>query len=191
MLWNFCCTDLLNKEGPQTECQSWPRLNVLEVLLKIGGPDVGCRVVPSTPAQLPESVNVTSECSATTITTLTGRGASNAFLGSIIVTVENEGNAAIQTPYTVSLRSDSYLGVSQVQGLTSPTFGGKGLVTGTASNVWDLLWPQSTNSISLGFVVLASNDTLTPAQVGGILSLPPPSFPYVTVVSLYAFLFMQ
>ena len=63
------------------------------------------------------------------------------------------------------MQAETYLGVSQVQGLTSHTYAAEGIITGTASNFWDLLWPQSTNSISLGFVVVATNSSLTPAKV--------------------------
>ena len=61
--------------------------------------------------------------------------------------------------------SNSYIGVEQTFGLTDAGFDySTGTVTATAGNYWDLLWPQGTNTVSLGLVV-STLKTVAPQQV--------------------------
>ena len=72
----------------------------------------------------------------------------------------------LQVPYNVSVVSSNYLTIDQVFGLTDPTFDySTGTATATAANYWDLLWPQSTNSVSLGMVVSSLTTSTEPQQV--------------------------
>lgn len=111
-------------------------------------------------------MEIASNCLASAVTRFAGHDpASNGSLGSIIVTIQNKGNSSIQTPYTVSLQSPGYLGISQVQGLSLPEYAADGVVSATASNFWDLLWPQGTNQVNLGFLVLSASENFAPEKV--------------------------
>ena len=88
-----------------------------------------------------------------------------AFLGSVAVTLANTGNVSITPPWTLTLVSSAYEGVSQAFGLTQPTATATG-VSGVAADTWNILWPQSTNQVTLGFVVMASNTSFAPTAVG-------------------------
>lgn len=71
-----------------------------------------------------------------------------------------------QVPYNVSVVSTNYTAVDQVIGLASPTFDATtGTATASAANYWDLLWPQGTNSVSLGLVVSSLTNSTNPEQV--------------------------
>ena len=98
-----------------------------------------------------------------------------AFLGSVAVTLANTGNVSITPPWTLTLVSSAYEGVSQAFGLTQPTATATG-VSGVAADTWNILWPQSTNQVTLGFVVMASNASFAPTAVG-LLHPPPPPGP--------------
>ena len=91
-----------------------------------------------------------------------------AFLGSVAVTLANTGNVSITPPWTLTLVSSAYEGVSQAFGLTQPSATATG-VSGIAADTWNILWPQSTNQVTLGFVMMASNSSFAPTAVG----LPP------------------
>ena len=79
---------------------------------------------------------------------------------------------APQVPYNVSVVSTNYTAVDQVIGLTSPSFDyTTGTATASASNYWDLLWPQGTNSVSLGLVVSSLTNSTNPQQVCGACNL--------------------
>ena len=70
-----------------------------------------------------------------------------------------------QVPYNVSVVSPSYVSVEQVFGLFAPTFDNPtGTATATAANYWDLLWPQGTNSVSLGMVLASLTSSFQPQQ---------------------------
>ena len=55
-------------------------------------------------------------------------------------------------------------GISQAFGLTQTQVLGIG-VTGTATNSFNILWPQSTNQVTVGFVVVSSSNSFAPTQV--------------------------
>ena len=57
------------------------------------------------------------------------------------------------------------MGVTQTFGLTNPQTPQLGKITATASDSWDLLWPQSTNAVTVGLVVQASASSFAPAAV--------------------------
>ena len=72
----------------------------------------------------------------------------------------------MQVPYNVSVVSSSYLSIEQVFGLVAPTFDySTGTATATAASYWDLLWPQGTNSVTLGMVVSSLTSSFQPQQV--------------------------
>lgn len=91
-------------------------------------------------------------------------GSSSGFLGSVAVSLVNLGSVAITPPYTVSLLSDNYVGISQSYGLDQTSTTAEG-VSGVAQDTWNILWPQSTNQVTLGFVVVASDTTFAPTAV--------------------------
>ena len=71
-----------------------------------------------------------------------------------------------QVPWTLGVTSTSYTGVENVFGLAEPGFDyTTGTVSATAGNFWDLLWPQGTNSVSLGLVVSSLTQNIAPQQV--------------------------
>ena len=72
-------------------------------------------------------------------------------------------------PWTLGVVSTDYTGVENVFGLVEPGFDfSSGTVSATAANYWDLLWPQSTNSVSLGLVVSSLTQNISPQQVGSV-----------------------
>jgi len=55
----------------------------------------------------------------------------------------------------------------QAYGLSQPQYTIGGTLTGVAGDYWDVLWPHSTNSVSLGFLILSrSPQELQPSKVG-------------------------
>ena len=97
---------------------------------------------------------------ATVLPSFTGSGnaLSGGYLGSIAVTLTNLGSIAITPPWTLTLTGDEYVGISQAFGLvrTSATSSG---VSGVAQDTWNILWPDSTNQVTLGLVAVASTNT--------------------------------
>lgn len=56
----------------------------------------------------------------------------------------------------------------QAFGLSQPQYTIGGTLTGTAGDYWDVLWPHSTNSVSVGFLILSrSPSQLQPSKVQG------------------------
>ncbi len=50
-------------------------------------------------------------------------------------------------------------------GLSQPTYVLGGTLTGSAADYWDVLWPNATNTVSVGFLVLSRDPTqLAPTQ---------------------------
>jgi hypothetical protein len=82
------------------------------------------------------------------------------------VAATNTGPAAVPTPWTLTLASPYYAGVSQAFGLSQPQFTVGGTLSGSASDYWDVLWPNATNTVSVGFLVLSQTQgQLRPRQV--------------------------
>lgn len=50
---------------------------------------------------------------------------------------------------------------AQAYGLSQPQYTIGGTLSGTAGDYWDVLWPHSTNSVSVGFLILSRD----PAQL--------------------------
>lgn len=58
----------------------------------------------------------------------------------------------------------SLQGISQAFGLTQTQVLGVG-VSGVATDTFNILWPQSTNQVTVGFVVVSSSNSFAPEQV--------------------------
>ena len=55
---------------------------------------------------------------------------------------------------------------AQAYGLSQPQYTIGGTLTGVAGDYWDVLWPHSTNAVSVGFLVLSrSPQQLQPSKV--------------------------
>ena len=79
-------------------------------------------------------------------------------------TLVNLGSVPLLPPWTLTLTNSDYQDVSQAYGLSN-TQAANGGVTGTASDSYNILWPESTNQITVGFVVLSAGDDLRPSTV--------------------------
>lgn len=79
-------------------------------------------------------------------------------------TITNLGSVPIQPPWTLLIENNNYQGVSQTYGLDNAQAANGG-VEGVASDAYNILWPESTNQITVGFVVLSAANDLTPESV--------------------------
>ena len=98
----------------------------------------------------------------------TANHSAGAQLGSVATTLTNLGDVPIQPPWTLLVENSNYQGISQTYGLDDAVAANDG-VQGVASDAYNILWPQSTNQITVGFVVLSAAQNLTPTNVSPAL----------------------
>ena len=69
--------------------------------------------------------------------------------------------------WCVPVSADQYMRCCvQAYGLSQPQYTIGGTLTGVAGDYWDVLWPHSTNSVSVGFLILSrSPEQLQPSKV--------------------------
>lgn len=85
-------------------------------------------------------------------------------LASIAVAVSNVGDISITPPWQLDLTGNGYLTIAQSFGLQQARVTGQG-VSAVAADTWDVLWPQSTNRVTLGLVLSTSASDPTPTAV--------------------------
>ena len=83
------------------------------------------------------------------------------------MTATNIGPVAVPTPWTLTINNPYYAGISQAFGLSQPQYTIGGVLSGSAGDYWDVLWPKATNAVSVGFLILSrAADQLQPQNVG-------------------------
>ena len=113
----------------------------------------------------------------------TANRSAGANLGSVAATILNLGSVPVLPPWTLTVQNSNYQGISQAYGLDN-TQAANGGVTGIASDNYNILWPESTNQITVGFVVLSAGNDLTPSAVSLSLSAYPILFNVYLVAAL-------